>query len=151
MRNLLPRITFHFLSYSNNRKATIVFVSSRRIESYTYTLNTKGQLQNLTLGQGHERPLGDLCSPCCIAFDASRWKKTLWRLSHVSSSIKAKVISKNVDWPHDVSMWPQMTFQGLHIQICIGVINSSLNEHGSERFEQIWEVFEELEFFPIYL
>ena len=31
--------------------------------------------------------------------------------------------------------WP---FKESHVQICTGVINSSLNEHGSERFEQIW-------------
>ena len=60
---------------AKNRTAAIVFVSSRRIESYTYTLTTKSQLQNLISSQGHERPLGDLSSPCCKAFDASRWEK----------------------------------------------------------------------------
>ena len=42
--------------------------------------------------------------------------------------------------------WP---FQGSHMQFSIDVINSSLIEHGSERFEQIGPVFEAFEFFPI--
>ena len=78
----------------NNRTAAIVFVSSRRIESYTYTLTTKGQLQNLTSSQGHERPLGDLSSPCCIAFDASRWEKHFgdypMSLAHIKQKLWAK-------------------------------------------------------------
>ena len=42
--------------------------------------------------------------------------------------------------------WP---FQGPHLQICTEVINSSLTDHGSERFEHIYEIFEAFEFFPI--
>ena len=34
------------------------------------------------------------------------------------------------------------------MQSCTEVINSSLIEHGSERFKQIWSVFEAFEFFP---
>ena len=42
---------------------------------------------------------------------------------------------------HDVIIWPQMTFPGSHMQICTEVINSSLTEHCSERFEQIFEQY----------
>ena len=44
--------------------------------------------------------------------------------------------------------WP---FRGSHMQSCTEVINIGLIEHGSERFEQIWSVFEAFEFFPIEL
>ena len=42
--------------------------------------------------------------------------------------------------------WP---FRESHGQFFTEVINSSLIEHGSERFEQSWSVFEAFEFLPI--
>ena len=74
-----------------------------------YTVTSKGQLRFLTSSQGQK-----VTQVGHFAYHLMRLDKgNILNLPQLSISFQSKVISKIVHWPHDVIIWPQMTFTGV--------------------------------------
>ena len=77
-----------------------------------YFLTPKGHLVTLTSGHPRSRSRIDLKRSCRISIDAYWWEvhfgTYLTSLAHTNQ----KRIGRNVYWPYDVIIWPQLTCQG---------------------------------------
>ena len=87
----------------------------------------------------------------CISGDAP------WRDEHGGTNptplahFYQRLLAKNVRRPHDVIMWPQMTFQREMMQQRPGDIKHSLSDYESGWVGQIWCILEVPNFFTLAL
>ena len=51
----------------------------------------------------------DCGTPCrCVLT-----RRTVWHITHVSISFQSEAIERNVYWPYDDSIWPELTYQSI--------------------------------------
>ena len=120
-----------------------------------YFVTSKGHLG--TLNSGHPRSR----SRIELNMSSSHWphdpkyigcvltRRTLWHLSHVFISFKSKLVERNVCWPYDVIIGLSWPIKALLMENCTGDVIPNLIHNHSDRFEEIWLVFEVLDFSSI--
>ena len=96
----------------NKKQNTIVFLASKRIESYTFI--PKSRFETLTLGEIKWPDLiNEPGSSYCISVDASL-RDTQWNLRHDSKSILRGKGFRDLRWSYDVNMMTSYDLYGIY-------------------------------------
>ena len=140
--NVTPRkvIWGHIMTSRGQSRSMDVFACNFWLDwdRDTGGVNCGKKLKSTSKFDLRSRSKVDLGSSCCTSFDAP-WRGEPFgtcpmSLSQSNQKLPAKTSIDLVTSLYDLK-WP---FWGSHLQSCTDIINSSLIEHVSERFEQIW-------------